>query len=68
MTPADEIEAAARRCASGTLVAREDLDPLLARWLANTAAKLRKHTHPYWQDVIASDALALARTINGRQP
>ena len=68
MTPADEIDAAALRCRSGVMVARVDLDPLLAVWLANTAASLRARTHPDWQDVIAADALAVARAINGSAP
>lgn len=67
-TPADEIDEAARRCRSGMMVARADLDPLLARWLANTAATLRARTHPDWQDVVAADALAIARAINAGQP
>ncbi|MEH0442485.1 hypothetical protein QA811_02120 [Streptomyces sp. B21-102] len=37
----------------------------LARWLENTATSLTASTHPGWQDLIAADALAVARAVLG---
>jgi hypothetical protein len=67
-SPAEELRTAARRLRSGMLIARADLDPLLAKWLDTTADILDANTHPGWQETVAPDALAVARQINGGQP
>jgi hypothetical protein len=40
----------------------------LADWLDHTAAHLTASTHPDWQDVVAPDALNVARAINREHP
>ncbi|MER6492655.1 hypothetical protein [Streptomyces griseorubiginosus] len=40
----------------------------LARWLDVTADSLAANTHPGWQEAVAPDALAVARTLLGGQP
>lgn len=40
----------------------------LAAWLEHTAAHLTANTHPDWQDVVAPDALNIARAINREHP
>ncbi len=73
MNPADELRPAARRLRSGTLIARADLDPLLARWLEfHAAMDERLHAlvdgtpdmgEATW-DGEPHPALAIARQIN----
>ncbi|MYZ37108.1 MULTISPECIES: hypothetical protein [unclassified Streptomyces] len=56
-SPADELRTAARRCRSGMLIARADLDMPLADWLDSAAEDAEQIGADY-------RALAVARQIN----
>lgn len=43
------------------------MGPLLADWLDAVAAHLEATTHPDWQDILQSQALAFARKINSKE-
>lgn len=78
MTPAEEIQTAAKTLRSATFRGAMTATPAvaalvrarepLANWLEITATSLAASTHPDWQDCVAADALATARAINGAQP
>ena len=74
-TAADELRTAAAKLRAATFPGAITATPTvaaliatrepLANWLENTAASLTARTHPDWQDVVAADALAVARALNG---
>lgn len=67
MTPADELRTAARKLNSGMLIVRADLDPLLARWMADEARRISCASSPAGQEIVGRNALAVARAILGTQ-
>lgn len=68
-TPTDELRAAGRRLRSGMLIARADLDPLLAAWLDEEARRVSCASSPAGQEIVGRRSLAVARAIlGGEQP
>lgn len=78
MTTADELRAAAAALRQARFTGAMTATPAVAKlisarlpladWLDSMATSLTANTHPGWQETVASDALAVARAINGGQP
>jgi hypothetical protein len=51
-------------CAAYIAAMHPGVGVALADWLDNTATSLAANAHPGWQDLVAADALAVARAIN----
>ncbi len=77
-TPADELEAAAKKLRAATFRGAMTATPAvaalvrarepLADWLESTAVSLRRSTHPAWQEEVAGYPLAVARQLLGTAP
>ncbi|GHD70359.1 hypothetical protein GCM10010317_077530 [Streptomyces mirabilis] len=66
-TAADELQAAAYKARTWNALPANLRQPL-AEWLETTYISLAATAHPDWHPVVAPDALAVARAINGAQP